>query len=144
MPRLKGFWLPREILVYAVWAYYHFAMSTADVEDLLVERVVIVSREAIRLWDKQFGPHFADCIRRDRLRPNNKWNLDEVVFPIRGKKHWVWRTIHADRDVPDILAQTLRNAEQRRGFTKGFPQNIMCTHNCPELTHLPSYCSLST
>ena len=49
MPRLKGFRYPREIIAYAVWAYHRFALSTADVEDLLAERGVVVSREAIRL-----------------------------------------------------------------------------------------------
>lgn len=38
MPRLKGFRHPREIIAYAVWAYHRFALSTADVEDLLAER----------------------------------------------------------------------------------------------------------
>ena len=35
MPRLKVFRFPREVVSYAVWAYYRFALSTADVEDLL-------------------------------------------------------------------------------------------------------------
>jgi len=47
MPRLKGFRFPREIVAYAVWAYNRFALSTADVEDLLAEHGVIVSRETI-------------------------------------------------------------------------------------------------
>jgi putative transposase len=47
MPRLKGFRHPREIIAYAVWDYHRFALSTADVEDLLAERGVIVSRETI-------------------------------------------------------------------------------------------------
>lgn len=85
LARLKGFRFPREIIAYAVWAYHRFALSTADVEDLLAERGVIVSREAVRLWVNRFGRHFANCIRRDRLRPNDKWHLDEVVSPIRGK-----------------------------------------------------------
>lgn len=55
MPRLKGFRFAREIIAYAVWAYHRFALSTADVEDLLAERGVIVSREAIRLWVNRFG-----------------------------------------------------------------------------------------
>ena len=38
LPRLKGFRFPREVIAYAVWAYYRFALSTADVEDLLAER----------------------------------------------------------------------------------------------------------
>ncbi|WP_392337025.1 IS6 family transposase [Loktanella salsilacus] len=114
--RLKGFRFPREIIAYAVWAYHRFAMSTADVEDLLAERGVIVSREAIRLWVNLFGPHFANCVRRDRPRPNDKWHLDEVVISIRGKKHWLWRAIDAEGDVLDILVQTRRNAKAAKRF----------------------------
>jgi len=50
MPRLKDYRHPREIIAHAVWAYHRFALSAADVEDLLAERGVIVSRETIRLW----------------------------------------------------------------------------------------------
>jgi len=116
MPRLKGFRYPREVIAYAVWAYYRLALITADVEDLLAARGVIVSREAIRLWVNRFGRHFADCIRRDRPRPNDKWHMDEVVITIRGKKHWLWRAIDARGDVLDILVQTRRNAKASKRF----------------------------
>lgn len=118
MPRLKGFRYPREIIAYAVWAYHRLALSTADVEDLLAARGVIVSREAIRLWVNRFGRHFADCIRRDRPRPNDKWHIDEVVITIRSKKHWLWRAIDANGDVLDILVQTRRNAKAAKRFFK--------------------------
>ena len=59
-PRLKGFRFPREIVAYAVWVYHRFALSAADVEDLLAERGVIVSRETVRLWINRFGRHFPD------------------------------------------------------------------------------------
>lgn len=62
--RLRGFRYPREIIAYAVWTYHRFALSSADVEDLLAERGVIVSREAVRLWVNRFGLQFADCVRR--------------------------------------------------------------------------------
>ena len=116
MPRLKGFRHPREIIAYAVWAYHRFALSTADVEDLLAERGVIVSRETIRLWVNRFGAHFAVCIRRDRQRPNDKWHLDEVVIPINGVKHWLWRAVDVNGDVLDILVQTRRNAKGAKRF----------------------------
>ena len=116
MPRLKGFRFPREVIVYAVWAYHRFALSTADVEDLLAERGVIVSREAIRLWVNRFGAHFAACIRRDRPKPNDKWHLDEVVIPINGVKHWLWRAVDANGDTLDILVQSRRNAKAATRF----------------------------
>ncbi len=119
MPRLKGFCIPREIIAYAVWSYHRFALSTADVEDLLAARGVIVSRETVRLWVNRFGRHFADCIRRDRPRPNDKWHMDEVVILIRGKKHWLWRAIDANGNVLDILVQTRRNAKAAKRFFNG-------------------------
>ncbi|MEP0402216.1 MAG: IS6 family transposase, partial [Lentilitoribacter sp.] len=112
-PRLKGFRFPRSIISYAVWAYHRFALSTADVEDLLAERGIGVSRETIRNWVNRFGRHFARCIRRDRPKPNNKWHLDEVVIVIGGVKYWLWRAIDGDGDgdVLDILVQSHRNAK---------------------------------
>ena len=118
MEVLKGFRYPREIIAYAVWAYHRFALSTAEVEDLLAARGVIVSREAVRLWVNRFDQHFADCIRWDRLWPNDKWHLDEVVITICGMKHWLWRAIDANGDVLDILVQTRWNAKAAKRFSK--------------------------
>ena len=136
MPRLKGFRFPREIVAYAVWAYHRFALSTADVEYLLAERCVIVSRETIRLWVNRFSAHFAAFIRRDRPRPNDKWHLDEVVIPINGVKHWLWRAVDANGDTLDILVQTRRNAKANRAIppTKGrrYIQTAQLYHaDCP-------------
>jgi putative transposase len=118
MPRLKGYRFPREIIAYAVWAYNRFALSTADVEDLLAERGITVCREAIRHCVNRFGPHFANCIKRERPSAADKWLLDEVVVPIRGVKHWLWRAVDANGDVLDILVQPQRNAKAARRFLK--------------------------
>lgn len=116
MPGLKGYRFPREIVADAVWAYYRFALSTADVEDLLAERGVMVSRETVRNWVNRFGPHFADCIRCDRPRPRDKWHMDEVVVPINGVKHWLWRALDTNEDVLDVLIQPRRNAKAAKRF----------------------------
>ena len=118
MPRLKGFRFPREIIAYAVWAYHRFALSTADVEDLLAERGVIVSRETVRKWANRFGRHFARCVKRDRPTAADKWHLDEVVIPIRGVKMWLWRAVDGNGDVLDILGQPRRNAKAAKRFLR--------------------------
>lgn len=118
LPRIKGFRFPRSIISYAVWAYYRFNLSTADVEDLLAERGITVSREAIRLWVNRFGSFFSNCILRDRPEPRDKWHLDEVVIPINGVKYWLWRAIDADGNVLDILVQPRRNTKAAKRFFK--------------------------
>jgi hypothetical protein len=56
------------------------------VEDLLAERGVFVSREVVRLWINRFGGHFADCIRRDRPTPNDKWIPESLAAGELGPK----------------------------------------------------------
>jgi putative transposase len=40
----------------AVWLYFRFHLSFRDVQQLLAERGIVVSREAIREWCSKFGP----------------------------------------------------------------------------------------
>ena len=39
---------PRDIIAHAVWLYNRFSLSFRDVEDLLAERGITVTYEAIR------------------------------------------------------------------------------------------------
>ncbi|GFE67388.1 IS6 family transposase [Litoreibacter roseus] len=121
LSRLKGFRFPRSVIGYAVWAYHRFALSLRDVEDLLASRGITVSYETVRDWVARFGIQFAAKVRRGRPRPADKWHLDEVVVPIKGRKHWLWRAVDANGDVLDILVQTRRNkAAALRFFRKLF------------------------
>ena len=45
----RGYRFPPEIITHAVWLYHRFSLSHRDVEELLAERGVPVSYEAIRL-----------------------------------------------------------------------------------------------
>jgi len=52
----RGYRFPPAIITHAVWLYHRFALSHRDVEELLAERGVKVSYEAIRLWVPQVRP----------------------------------------------------------------------------------------
>src|SRR5690349_21625109 len=43
---------------------HRFCMSLRDVEDLLAERGIIVSYEAIRIWCKKFGSEYARDLKQ--------------------------------------------------------------------------------
>ena len=47
-PSYRGYRFPPEIISHAVWLYHCFGLSLRDVEDLLAERGVAVTYEAIR------------------------------------------------------------------------------------------------
>ena len=77
-PLYRGSRFPAEIISHAVWLYYRFHLSHRDIEDLLAERGIQVSYEAVRLWCRTFGPALAAGLRRHRRRAGGKWHLDEV------------------------------------------------------------------
>ena len=55
---------PPEIIQYAVWLYHRFSLSHRDIEDLLAQRGIEVSYEAIRLRCNKFGLKYAQRLRR--------------------------------------------------------------------------------
>jgi len=94
---------PREIIGHAVWLYHRFTLSFRDVEDLLAERGITVSYEAIRSWCWKFGPAYARTLRRREGRLGDIWHVDELFIMIRDERHYLWRAVDQDGDVLDIL-----------------------------------------
>src|SRR6516164_10591839 len=78
---------PAEIISHAVWLYHVFSLSLRDVELILAERGIALSYETIRRWCRKFGQSFANCLRRRRPRPGDKWHLDEGV-PRTHDQQW--------------------------------------------------------
>lgn len=63
----KRYRFPPEIIQCAVWRYFRFNLSHPDVEDLLDQRGIIVTRESLCLWCNKFGSKFSARLRRKRL-----------------------------------------------------------------------------
>ena len=59
MSTYKRHRFPSEIISYAPWLYFRFNLSHRDIEDLLAECGITVSRESIRLWCIKFGALYA-------------------------------------------------------------------------------------
>ena len=69
---------PPDIISYAVWLYYRFNLSHRDIEDLLSERGIIVTRESIRLWCIKFGAIYARRLKRKHRGYGDTFYIDEV------------------------------------------------------------------
>src|SRR6185312_12481146 len=114
--KYKNHRFPAEIISQAVWLYFRFCLSYRDVEELLFERGVIVTYEAIRQWCRKFGQEYANQLRRRRPRPGDKWHLDEVFLTINGARHYLWRAVDQEGNVLDILVQSRRNKQAAKKF----------------------------
>ena len=78
--------------------YIRFSLSLRNVEDLLHERGIDVSHEAVRFWWNRFGPILAAEIRSRLVNPMRtcrhwRWHLNEVFVRIEGQQYYLWRAV---------------------------------------------------
>ena len=117
-PSYKGFRYPVEIISHCVWLYYRFPLSFRDVEEMMLQRGIVVSHETIRQWSRKFGQTYANGLRRHRPRPADTWHLDEVFLTINDKRQYLWRAVDQDGDVLDILVTSRRDTKAATRFVR--------------------------
>ena len=116
MNTYKRLRFPPDIISYAVWLYYRFNLSHRDIEDLLSERCIIVSRESIRLWCMKFGAIYSRCLKRKHRGYGDTFYIDEVFVKINGKQHYLWRAGDQDGEVVDVYLQAKRDGAAAKRF----------------------------
>jgi putative transposase len=109
---------PPEIIAHAVWLYFRFPLSLRLIEEMLLERGIVVSYETVRRWALKFGPTYARCLRRKAPSQRDIWHLDEVVITIAGQKHWLWRAVDQDGYVLDEIVQDRRDTKAAKRLLK--------------------------
>jgi putative transposase len=107
---------PAEIISHSVWLYYRFSLSYRDVEELMAERGVTLTYEAVRYWCRKFGQTYANALRRRHPKPGDKWHLDEVFLTIKQERHYLWRAVDQDGHMLDILVQRRRDKAAAKKF----------------------------
>src|SRR5210317_1297255 len=109
---------PPDIISYAVWLYFRFNLGHRDIEDLLAERGITVSREAIRLWCIKFGAIYTRRLKRKHQGYGDTFYIDEVFVRIIGKQHYLWRAVDQDGEVVDVYLQAKRDGATAKRFFK--------------------------
>ncbi|MCX4784329.1 IS6 family transposase [Streptomyces sp. NBC_01264] len=107
---------PAEIIAHCVRLYFRFPLSLREVEEMMLERGVIVSYESFRRWCRKFGQAYATALRRRRPQAADKWHLDEAFVKVGGVRKYLWRAVDADGNVLDILVQNRRDKAAARRF----------------------------
>jgi putative transposase len=123
----------REIIRLAVMLYVRFPLSLRNVEDLLHERGIDVSHEAVRFWWHRFGPMFASEIRKRRIAGMKsskwRWHLDEVFVKINGERHYLWRAVDHEGEILESFVTKTRDKKAALKFLK----KTMRKHGRPEV-----------
>jgi putative transposase len=126
----KGHRYPVEVISHCVWLYHRFPLSFREVEELMLERGIVVSYEMVRRWCGKFGQTYASALRRRQPQLGDKWHLDEVFIKINGRSQYLWRAVDQDGNVLDILVQNRRDKAAAGRF---FRRLMKKTHAVPRV-----------
>jgi putative transposase len=107
---------PAEIISHCVRLYFRFRLSYREFEELMAERGVIRTYEAVRYRCRKFSQAYANQLRCRRPRLGDKWHLDEVFLTINGARHYLWRAVDQDGHILDILVQPRRDKKAAKRF----------------------------
>ena len=136
--RYKGYRYPIEVIAHCVWLYHRFPLSFREVEELMLQRGVVVSYETIRAWCAKFGQVYANQLRRRRPRPGDKWHLDDVFVKINGAQRYLWRAVDQHGNVLDVLVQSRRNAVAAKKFFRRLLKGCGTCRGCSSPTSWPA------
>ena len=109
---------PPQIIAQAVWLYFRFPLSLRLVEEMLLERGIVLSYETVRRWAMKFGADYARRLKRKKPGRRDVWHLDEVVVSINGEKRYLWRAVDQDGYVLDEIVQVRRNTKAAQRLLK--------------------------
>ena len=113
--------------------YVRFPLSLRNVEELLHERGIDVSHEAVRYWWHRFGPMFASEIRKRRIEGTKsskwRWHLDEMFVKINGEQRYLWRAVDHEGEVLESFVTKTRDKKAALKFLK----KAMRKHGRPEV-----------
>ena len=73
---------PPAIIAHAVWLYFRFPLSLRLVEEMLLERGIVVSYETVRRWAMKFGRGYARCLKRKQPSRNDVWQHRRHQTPV--------------------------------------------------------------
>ena len=129
----KYFKTSPEIIRLALMLYVRFPLSLRHVEDLLHERGINVSHEAVRYWWHRFCPMFTSEIKKRRIEGMKsskwRWHLDEMVVKINGERHYLWRAVDHEGEV---LESFVTKARDKKAAWK-FLWKAMRKHGPPDV-----------
>jgi putative transposase len=100
---------PVALISHAVWLSVRFCLNVCCVEEMLLERGLVVPYEAIRTWRRKLGLPYAHPLRRRRPRPGDTWHMDALGLTSKGERHYVWRAVEQEGRVFEILVHRRRD-----------------------------------
>ena len=118
MNHFKGKQFQKDVIIVAVGYYLRYNLSYRDVQEILYNRGINVSHTTVYRWVQECGKLLYNIWKRKNKQSIYSWKMDETYIKIKGKWHYLYRSIDADGLTLDIWLRKNRDTQAAYAFLK--------------------------
>ncbi|MFA0020538.1 IS6 family transposase [Vibrio splendidus] len=120
----KGCHFPSEVILETVRYYLAYKLSYREIEEIQLERGVVVDHATINRWVIKFTPVLEQRARRRKKPVSGSWRMDETYIKVKGKWVYYYRAVDKFGNVVDYYLSPNRDESAAKAFlNKAIAQN---------------------
>ncbi|WP_045422450.1 IS6 family transposase [Vibrio jasicida] len=120
----KGCHFPSEVILETIRYYLAYKLSYREIEEIQLERGVIVDHATINRWVIKFTPLLEHNLRRKKKAVSGSWRMDETYVKVKGEWLYYYRAVDKCGDVIDYFLSPTRDEAAAKAFlNKALAQN---------------------
>lgn len=124
----KGAHFPQAIILMGVRWSVAYPLSTRHVEELMLERGVLVDHSTVNRWVIRYSPQLEEAFHRRKRPVWMSWRMDETYIRIKGQWYYLYRAVDQTGQTIDFL---LTKHRDERAATR-FLTKAIRRHGVPE------------
>src|SRR5215218_8794471 len=111
---------PSDVIALVVLWHLRYRLTLHDLAEMFLQRGIVFSHEAVRVWEAKLAPVLADELRRHRHGRGGArarhWHVDETYLKIRGRWCYLYRAIDRDGNLVDTMLSEHRDMAAAQAF----------------------------
>jgi transposase-like protein len=124
----KGAHFPHDIILTCVRWYVAYPLSMRHVEELMLERGVLVDHATVNRWVTTYSPQLEEAFHLRKRPVWLSWHLDETYIRVKGEWRFLYRAVDTYGQTIDFLL----TEERDERAAKRFLTKAIRRHGVPE------------
>ena len=120
----KGCHFPSEVILETIRYYLAYKLSYREIEEIQLERGVVVDHATINRWVIKFAPLLEHKARCRKKTVSDSWRMDETYIKVKGQWVYYYRAVDKFGNVIDYYLSSKRDESAAKAFlNKAISQN---------------------